>query len=462
MKTITFAIRTTKSSGTIRLRFRLRDGRDVQLFHKSDIEADLRDLDKFGLDCQVKSRTRVYNTILEGEINAELILMEKAYDKMVEQGLDRTSEVFEKTINELRIPVEQERAASESLTARFRRFAEESYRDRIIGKPRYNHYLVLAGKLERYVTIKGISRIVPSEVTPDFLMDFRNFIFNEVDFVKQYPLLYKKLDRRHSPSVRLSLNTVAEHMKLIRAFFTLLEDNDEIAKSPYRRLGRERRSAVVKVLYDDPVFLRAEEFKIVRTAKLPEALSKVRDAFVLQCALGCRISDFSALSMENVSVSEEGIPFIHYLPLKTRESSDTNAEVKTPLVRFAFDIVVASKLVFPILRNVSGKAGYNVKIKDVLQFCGIDRKVAVYNEEKRENEYVPLYTQGSSKLCRKTNVDMLNKIQIDKSVAGLHKKGSKAVDRYTNLELRDRFALMNRAFEQKAFRVDQELNVVRK
>ena len=47
MKGLTIVKRTSKQEGTIRLRFRLRDGRGVDLYHKSDIDADLKDLDKF-------------------------------------------------------------------------------------------------------------------------------------------------------------------------------------------------------------------------------------------------------------------------------------------------------------------------------------------------------------------------------------------------------------------------------
>ena len=44
--------------------------------------------------------------------------------------------------------------------------------------------------------------------------------------------------------------------------------------------------------------------------------------------------------------------------------------------------------------------------------------------------------------------------------AGLHKVGSSAVTRYTTLELEDRFKLMNIAFDQKAYRVDELLVVI--
>ena len=103
--------------------------------------------------------------------------------------------------------------------------------------------------------------------------------------------------------------------------------------------------------------------------------------------------------------------------------------------------------------------GYNTKIRSILETCKIDRQVAHYDELKKENEYMPLYKAASSKLARKTHVDMMNKVQIDKYVAGLHKAGSGAVDRYTSLELKDRFKLMSLAFGQKPYTVDNNLNI---
>ena len=461
MKYITFAYRTQKTSGKIRLRFRLRDGRNVQLFHKSDIEADLRDLERFDLDCKVKKKTKIYNTVLEGEINTELGIMAKAYDKMVKEGKDLTSDVFENTINELRHPIEEKRVDVETLPVRFKRYADEALHDGIIGEGRYAHFNVLAGKLERYVIIKGISRTVPSEVSPDFLMDFRNFLFDEYKYVKKFPALYKDMNRANKPTARLSLNTVATQMKTLQTFFNYLEENDEISKSPFRKLGKERKLAVVRTLYDAPIFLRADELEKVRCVKLPSKLENVRNAFVLQCALGCRISDFKALTMDNVSVSEEGVPFIHYLPQKTLDTQETNKEIQTPLVRFAYDIVMEYKFCFPELKYVYGESGYNSKIRSMLEIAKIDRKVPVFNEEKKVNEYLPLWSQGSSKLCRKTFVDMLAKIQINRYAAGLHREGSSAVDRYTHMELRDRFTLMNLAFGQEDYRVNQKLEVIK-
>ena len=52
------------------------------------------------------------------------------------------------------------------------------------------------------------------------------------------------------------------------------------------------------------------------------------------------------------------------------------------------------------------------------------------------------------------------KYQIDMYAVGLHRRGSKAVGRYTNMEIPDDFALRNIAFRQKAYKGDKDLIVI--
>lgn len=208
------------------------------------------------------------------------------------------------------------------------------------------------------------------------------------------------------------------------------------------------------------VFLRNEELQKVMAAEVPDSLKETKDAFVLHCAIGFRIGDFQRMMMDNVSVSPDGIPYIHYLPQKTKTRQSDNHEIETPLMRFALDVIKRTEFNLPILRYPSGKSGYNKKIKKLLEAVGIDRKVAVFDEAAGENKYVPLYEVGSSKLARKTHVDLMNKVQVDLYAAGLHRQGSKAVLRYTMLELKDRFALMCAAFGEEQYKVDDRFEVV--
>ena len=54
----------------------------------------------------------------------------------------------------------------------------------------------------------------------------------------------------------------------------------------------------------------------------------------------------------------------------------------------------------------------------------------------------------------------MTKVQVDLYASGLHKQGSAAVNRYTHMELKDRFALMNAAFEQEAYKVNEQLVII--
>ena len=44
--------------------------------------------------------------------------------------------------------------------------------------------------------------------------------------------------------------------------------------------------------------------------------------------------------------------------------------------------------------------------------------------------------------------------------AGLYKHGSQAVMRYTSMELKDHFTMMNLAFDQEPYKVNKKLKVI--
>ncbi len=459
MEKITFHSSPSKKK-EIKVHYRLRDGRNVQLCHTSDILASVSDLSKLNPDGSRKDRVQIFNQELASQLAEEYRVMQQAYAVMCDEGLDMTTSIFEQEIRRIKEPIVQIRTENPTIVDRFRRYADDSLRSRIFGEARHKHIIVVAEKLQRFLVINGISGLTAPEFTEAHLMDFRNFLFDEYQFVKKYPKLYEKVSARNKPQARLSMNTVASQMKMFQSFFNELENIDEIGKSPFRKLGRERKKAIMKTLYDEPFFLRRDELQKIISYQVPSLLQDVKDAFLVQCAFGCRISDFQKMNMDSIAVSEDGIPYIHYIPQKTVDLQAGNTEVETPIVRYAYDIIMRTQFSFPIIRNVYGPNGYNAKIKYLVGVCGIERKVAQFNEQTRQNEYVPISQVASSKLARKTHVDIMNKVQIDKYVAGLHRKGSNAVDRYTSLELSDRFALMNAAFGQEVYKVNSKLDII--
>lgn len=352
------------------------------------------------------------------------------------------------------------RKPGEPMYKRLMRYIEEAYRDGVIGQGRYTVLQGKARKLQRFLTIKGLLRISPRDFTTELLLEYRKFIYDEYLYVSKFPRLYPKGEGRHAPRRRCKDTTVVHDLKALQAFFRELEDTGEIRRSPYKKISFEKRRSIMHVMYDAPIFLKAEELRRVMIAEVPTELQRTRDMFVLNCALGCRIGDLLRLTIDKVAVSEEGIPYIHYIPSKTARVWAMNQEIQTPLIRSALEIVMRTRLELWGRNPKYEKQVYNQELRRLLKFCGIDRPVCLYDSERGDNVYRPLYEVASSKLARKTHVDMLTKVQINYYAAGLHREGSGAVFRYTSLELADRFALLNAAFSEGDYRVDKELQVL--
>jgi integrase len=423
----------------------------------------LKELAKYADDGSIKPRFSIFDREIKLSVDREIEAMHIAYSNLCErmESSHITGEIFENAVDQVLHPenLAKERAKL-SMLERFQKFIHDGFRDGIFAQKRMNHYMVVYGDLERFLLIKGLKAITPCEFTADMLMDLRDFFANEYLLVKKYAFLYVHKRERDIPSQPRDQNTVVTKLKKLQAFFNELEDKGEIMASPFRKLGRKRKASVMREKYDDPVFLRKEEFLKVMHTEVPSALQETKDCFLLQCAFGCRIADFQSLTMEKLCVTPEGIPYVHYLPHKTMRENDSYAEVETPVMKYALQIIKKWNFNFPILKYVTGKSGYNAKIKRLLEYCQIDRACKVFDDSKRDNVYRPLYEFGSSKLCRKTHVDIMNKVQVNLYAAGLHKEGSLAVNRYTKMEMLDRFRLMCTAFEQPYYTVDEELNIL--
>lgn len=335
---------------------------------------------------------------------------------------------------------------SESLLQRLLRFLDEAHRDGVIGDGRYAVALGKAAKLNRFLIIAGRQMLSANEFTTDLVLEFRQFIADEYKYVSLYPELYPRGSGYHWPKKRLRDTTVVHDLKLLQAFFAELENTDEIRRSPFRKLSMEKRRIIMHTMYDAPIFLRAEELKVVMETNVPASLQWAKDLFVLNCAIGCRIGDLLRLTMDKVAVSEDGIPYVHYIPSKTARLQNCNVEMETPLIEPALEIIKRTGLHFWDYKHHYGKQRYNKTLRRLLQYCGITRQVSIFCPETGDNDYRPIYEVATSKLARKTHIDMLNKVQINFYAAGLHRVGSDAVFRYTNLELKDRYELMKAAF----------------
>ena len=79
---------------------------------------------------------------------------------------------------------------------------------------------------------------------------------------------------------------------------------------------------------------------------------------------------------------------------------------------------------------------------------------------------MPLIGNAAQRFERNVRIDKHGSALFSKSIQNLQFKfftfGSSAVNRYTAMELKDRFALMSAAFDQKTYKVNENLKVVGK
>lgn len=462
MTTVKAFIRTGKRDKEANVRFRLSDGRNVQLFHKSDIMVSptLWDAktEKYKAKSIIKLDIRTsFNTSIEERKN--LILSIYGSNK------ELTSEKLEILIDQHLHPEKYNISSEEeSMCSMFQRYVDGWLNAGVIGPGRKKHYDVVIRELIRFLIINGIDGLPVNEFNKEHILNFRDFLRKEYTLVEKFPELYAEMNKRNIPSKERSQNTIAEKLLLLQAFMVELESNDVIPVSPFRKIGKEKES-IMKQQYDEPFFLTKTEFNEVVHKECPETLQRVKDVFVVQCCFGCRIGDFRRFTFDNISI-EEGIPYIHYLPQKTHKDGLIRTEIKTPIIRIAYDIIMkykgklSSNALLPYYPDGNGETGYNYQIKKLLEYCEISRKVAMFSAALGTNEYKSIYEIASSKLARKTHVDLMNKVQIDKYAAGLHAKGSGAVDRYTGLGIKERFILMCAAFGCNQYEVDNDLSVM--
>ena len=463
MERITILDKSKKENGNIKIRFRLRDGRDVDITHRTDIIADVALLRKqFSEDGTLKPRVSVYDQALLTAITARKEVMHEAYQAMREKNQMLTSEVLTREVE--RILAEKDKSARASQPTLVKRmtdvFAEwivGQYESGVFGTGRKRHYEVLQRELCRFLVMRRMKDITVKEFDGSMLHDFSIWLRDEWRFVEKYSDLYESLDERRIPREARSSNTIATKMKLLRCFFRAQEFIGEVEKTPFNMMDGSRRKAMMREKYDTPVSLTREELKTIVQTEVPPALSEVRDTFVLHCFIGCRVNDLKAMTWDNVSVMD-GIPFIHYIPQKT--AYQEGEEVVTPLMRTALKILKKYDFKFSLLRNLWGKDGYNTQIKKLLESCGIERKCPIRDTEAGRTKYVPVWEIASTKLARKTFVNMMASCQVDLYAAGLHKRGSDAVKRYAHIDLRERFRLMCFAFDEKEYEADDDLTII--
>ena len=336
MTTVKAFIRTGKKDKEVNVRFRLSDGRDVQLFHKSELMVLTTLWDSKNEQYKAKSVIKIeQRTLFNTSINERKNLILSIYGGNKSLTSEKLEELIDRQLHPEKYDITDRK---ESLCEMFQRYVDGWLNTGVIGVGRKKHYDVVIRELTRFFIINGVDGCLVENFNKDYILKFREFLRTEYTLVNKFPGLYVDMNSRNRPSKERSQNTIAEKLLLLQAFMVELESNDIIPVSPFRKIGKEKE-AIMKQQYDEPIFLTKAEFNMLLGKECPESLQRVKDLFVVQCCFGCRVGDFRRFTFDNISI-EDGIPFIHYLPQKTHKDGLIRTEIKTPIIRLAYDIIM--------------------------------------------------------------------------------------------------------------------------
>ena len=200
MATVKAFIRSGKKDTFANIRFRLSDGRNIQLFHTSELlvkpsmwdEKKEQYKAKAIIPVHCKSREEFYKNVTDRK---NLLLQLYTTHKI------ENSEQLNQYVDEYLNPEKYNTDSSIlCLYDRFSNYINQSFKDGIFGEGRKRHYDVLLRELNRFLIINDLCDIKPIDFTNEKLILFRDFLLNEYTFVDKYRGLYTEMTVRNTPT----------------------------------------------------------------------------------------------------------------------------------------------------------------------------------------------------------------------------------------------------------------------
>ena len=428
MATVTAFIRTTKKKANkVNIRFRLRDGRNIQLFHKSEIEVNPTLWDstkqeiKAKVICDADERLRITTDV---PIRKKLIL--EIY-KAIAIKEELTSDWLETEIDKKLNP-EKYNLINRPQT--FFEAFEEFLEKRKLSDWRIRAFNVVIRTLKRYelyaqATQSRSFKLSFDSISPLVLRDIEEFLRNEHLFADEYPKIYEAVPESRRPQPR-GQNTINNILTKIRTFFIWANEVGKTTNNPFRNY------AIEECVYGTPYYISINERNKLYHTNLSRhpKLAIQRDIFVFQCLIGCRVGDLYKMTRENIINSA-----IEYVPRKTKDGRPIT--VRVPLNSIAKEILTkyndCGNKLFPFMSEQK----YNIAIKKVFLAARLRRPVMIINPTTREPEIKPLNEIASSHLARRCFVGNLYKQVKDPNLVGAlsgHKEGSRAFARYREID----------------------------
>lgn len=419
MATVKAFIRTTKKKGVCNIRFRLTDGRAVQLFAKSNLSIPVECFDPDNEKIKAKI---IYDNDKRKDFDSS-ILRQKEYVLEEFNKADKTelaADWLQNTLDKLYHP--EIHKTPETLLEHFNNYVETHK----VSDGRRKQLKVLFGMLERFSAYQEKNYQL-NEFSKPVLKEFAHFLSIEYTLPQKRPSLYEGIKKKQMPKER-SQNRISGLLSMLRGFFNS-EDIKKLCHTPFDGYSIEPE------VYGTPIYISIEERNIIAGCDLSTrpGLAIQRDIFIFQCFIGCRVGDLMRFTEGNINNGT-----LTYIASKTVEDNPVTVEV--PLSDIAKSLVekyrgVDSKgRLFPFI----AEQNYNDALKEIFEKAGITRTVAWLNPLTRKEELRPINEIASSHMARRTFIGNLYAKVKDPNLIGSmsgHVEGSKAFARYRNIDI---------------------------
>ena len=434
MATISAFVRTSKNKTKCKVRFRIRDGRDIQLFYTSNLEINPIHWD--AKRQEIKSKV-VYDTIERTEFNTNVAKWKTILLEVYTSLSDKENLSSESFCVEVDKYLHPEKFHLQK--PGFFELCDEFLLKRKLSQVRQANFKSLFRVLRRFEIWRQTKEegyvLDIDTVSLDDLYVIDNYMRNEHIIASTQPQIYMQVPDSRKPNPR-GPNTISGMMKKLRTIFIWAVDNNKTTNNPFKKYTIE------DCVYGTPFYISIEERNRVYRTNLTRhpKLSIQRDIFVFQCLIGCRIGDLYTLTKDNLIRGA-----IEYIPRKSKDGRPVT--VRVPLNSAACEILDRyADYEGPSLLPLISEQKYNKAIKRIFLAAGLKRKVTILNPLTREPEQHPLWQVASSHMARRTFVGNLYKQVKDPNLVGAlsgHKEGSKAFARYRDIDEEMKVELVN-------------------
>ena len=154
-----------------------------------------------------------------------------------------------------------------------------------------------------------------------------------------------------------SINTFGKRIKVIKTFM-----KDALDRKLHNNLDFQHKDFKTIEEVKKKMYLNISDIKkLINTEIIDEDLDEIRDAFLLICLLGIRVSDFHQLNKSNITKQDEGYTF-NFQCQKTKNFQNIPIHIK--------GMEIVKKYNYSLHDVVENTI--NKKIKNVAELCGLN------------------------------------------------------------------------------------------